>query len=126
MEPWYLNNLVCPRDSEELGYENEGLKCFDRAYSYSVLQHFAKQDAILALNEIARVLRQQGKSLVQMANFSSVRPLYHQARRGFKAAKNFEVRYWGVPELKRAFKSSIGATKVRVDCFGGLGSDWTW
>ena len=102
-------------------------KRFDRVFSYSVLQHFAKQDAVLVLDEISRVLRPQGKSLVQMANFSGLRSLYHQARRGFREARNFDVRYWSVPELKRTFKSSIGDTKVKVDCFGGLGiqrTDW--
>ena len=100
---------------------------FDRVFSYSVLQHFTKQDAVLALNEVSRVLKPQGKSLVQMANIFGLRSLYHQARRGFKEPKKFEVRYWSVPELKRTFKSSIGTTQVKVDCFGGLGiqrSDW--
>lgn len=103
-------------------------KRFDRVFSYSVLQHFPKRDAVLALNEVSRVLKPQGKSLVQMANIFGLRSLYHQARRGFKEAKNFEVRYWSLPELKRTFESSIGVTQVKVDCFGGLGiqrSDWT-
>jgi 2-polyprenyl-3-methyl-5-hydroxy-6-metoxy-1,4-benzoquinol methylase/uncharacterized protein YbaR (Trm112 family) len=100
---------------------------FDRVFSYSVLQHFAKQDAVLALNEISRVLTPQGKSLIQMANSFGLRSLYHQARRGFTKGQNFEVRYWSVPELKRTFKCSIGDTEIKADCFGGLGiqrTDW--
>jgi SAM-dependent methyltransferase/uncharacterized protein YbaR (Trm112 family) len=100
---------------------------FDQVFSYSVLQHFAKHDAILALNEIARVLKPQGKSLVQMANLYGARSLYHQARRRFRAPQDFEVRYWSLPELRRTFQSTIGNTTINVDCFGGLGiqrSDW--
>lgn len=102
-------------------------KRFDRVFSYSVLQHFAKRDAVLALNEMARVLKPEGKSLVQMANVYGLRSLYQQARRRLKEPQNFEVRYWSPPELRQTFKSTIGETTINVDCFGGLGiqrSDW--
>jgi 2-polyprenyl-3-methyl-5-hydroxy-6-metoxy-1,4-benzoquinol methylase len=130
--------LAARRVSTSLGLDNKyvvadgrylpfAAKRFDRVFSYSVLQHFAKHDAVLALNEIARVLKPKGKSLVQMANIYGVRSLYHQARRRFKEPQNFEVRYWSLPELRRTFKSTIGDTTINVDCFGGLGiqrSDW--
>src|SRR5258705_4980848 len=130
--------MAARRVSTSLGLDNKyvvadgrylpfAAKRFDRVFSYSVLQHFAKHDAVLALNEIARVLKPKGKSLVQMANIYGVRSLYHQARRRFKEPQNFEVRYWSLSELRSTFKSTIGDTTVNVDCFGGLGiqrSDW--
>src|ERR1051325_8871 len=119
-----LDNKYVVADGRYLPF---AAKRFDRVFSYSVLQHFAKHDAVLALNEIGRVLKPQGKSLVQMANLYGVRSLYHQARRGFREPQNFEVRYWSLPELKRTFNSTIGNTRIEVDCFGGLGiqrSDW--
>lgn len=100
---------------------------YDQVFSYSVLQHFAKQDTRLVLAEIARVLRPEGKSLVQMPNCFGLRSLYHQARRSFRKPTGFDVRYWSLPELKRTFTGDIGDTTIQVDCFGGLGiqrSDW--
>jgi SAM-dependent methyltransferase len=55
----------------------------DFAFSYSVLQHFARADAISAVKEIGRVLKTGGMSLVQMPTVCGVRCLYHQARGNF-------------------------------------------
>jgi len=94
---------------------------FDHVFSYSVLQHFSKLDAVKALCEIGRVLNVNGVSLIQMPNFLGIRSLQHQVKRGFREANSFEVRYWSVPELKRVFRKSIGNTLVSVDCYFGLG-----
>jgi len=94
---------------------------FDTVFSYSVLQHFAKEDARSCLLEVDRVLQTGGQSLIQMANAWGIRSLYHQMRRGFRTAQNFEVRYWTVPELRNTFESVIGASTIEVDCFFGLG-----
>jgi SAM-dependent methyltransferase/uncharacterized protein YbaR (Trm112 family) len=94
---------------------------FDKAFSYSVIQHFSKQDARLAICEIGRVLRQGGQCLVQMPNRWGLRCVFHQARRGFRAPVRFEVRYWSPAELLRTFSSGIGSTRLSVDCFFGLG-----
>src|SRR5262249_40203024 len=67
---------------------------FDVAFSYSVLQHFSRDDMGMALGDIARVLRPGGTSWVQMPNAFGARNLYQQARRGFRRAVGFEVRYW--------------------------------
>lgn len=94
---------------------------FDAVFSYSVLQHFAAHDASRALGEVRRVLRDGGVSLIQMANKFGLRSLYHQACRRFRTPRDFEVRYWSVPELRRAFASTIGNPRVSADCFLGLG-----
>jgi SAM-dependent methyltransferase len=94
---------------------------FDTAFSYSVIQHFSKHDARLAVSEIGRVLRPGGESLVQMPNRWGLRCFFHQVRRGFRAPVRFEVRYWSPAELLRTFSSGIGSTRLSVDCFFGLG-----
>lgn len=95
--------------------------CFDVAFSYSVLQHFSKPNAHTAFAEIGRVLRDSGMALVQMPNAFGIRCLYHQARRGFREAEHFEVRYWTPAELRRAFEKWIGPSELSVDGFFGLG-----
>jgi 2-polyprenyl-3-methyl-5-hydroxy-6-metoxy-1,4-benzoquinol methylase/uncharacterized protein YbaR (Trm112 family) len=94
---------------------------FDRAFSYSTLQHFADRDCALALGEIARVLGPEGSSTVQMAHWAGVRSLWHQARRGFREPARFEVRYRSLPQLQAMFTAAIGPTTVSIDCFFGLG-----
>ena len=94
---------------------------FDTAFSYSVLQHFSKENAKLALNEISRVLKKGGTSFIQMPNIYGLRSLYHQIKRRFRRAKDFEVRYWSPSELKKTFSKIIGTTTVTVDGYFGLG-----
>ncbi len=94
---------------------------FDKVFSYSVLQHFSKDNAVKAFYEIGRVLTADGTSLIQMPNYLGIRSLQHQIKRKFREAVNFEVRYWSIPELEIAFKKSIGNTVISVDCYFGLG-----
>ena len=94
---------------------------FDIAFSFGVLQHFSKVDARLSLEQIPRVLKARGTCLIQMANKFGIRSLYHLVRRGFKEGEDFEVRYWSVPELRKAFTETIGPTSMSVDGFFGLG-----
>ena len=94
---------------------------FSRVFSYSVLQHFAETDTILCLRDVGRVLEKGGISLVQMPNHYGVRGFYHRWRRGFRPAAGFEVRYWKPKDLVRVFRQTIGASKLSVDGFLGLG-----
>jgi SAM-dependent methyltransferase len=94
---------------------------FPVVYSYSVLQHFSRENARLALAEIGRVLKSPGTSLIQMANAYGVRSFYHQTRRRYREGEDFEVRYWTPSQLTQAFDELIGPTSVRVDGYFGLG-----
>jgi SAM-dependent methyltransferase len=94
---------------------------FDAVFSYSVIQHFSKDDAIQAIQEIGRTLAVNGRSLVQMPTILGVRCLYHQVRRRFREARDFEVRYWSIPALRRVFHAYVGRTAVSIDCFFGIG-----
>ena len=89
---------------------------FDSVFSYSVLQHFEKEDVRRCISEFARILNLSGVSFVQMLSTRGLRNWYVQAARGFRAVREFEVRYWAPPELLRAF-SVIGDSNLSVDGF---------
>ncbi len=93
---------------------------FDQIFSYSVLQHISRENVAASLAEMRRVLTVDGGVLVQMPNMFGVRCLYHQARRGFRLERDFEVRYWRPSELLAAFNSSIGPSQLSVDGFFSL------
>jgi SAM-dependent methyltransferase/uncharacterized protein YbaR (Trm112 family) len=105
-------------DARFLPFRADG---FDVAFSYSVLQHFSKLDARIALESIRRVLRNDGTFLVQMASTLGIRSLQHQVRRGFKEPRDFDVRYWSPAELLDTFREIFGPTELEVDCYFGLG-----
>jgi SAM-dependent methyltransferase len=71
---------------------------FDQCYSFSVLQHFTKPDALMTISEMRRVGK---KSTIQLAGKYGLRSFYHQAKRGFRRPERFEVRYWTPEEMKR-------------------------
>lgn len=95
--------------------------CFGRVFSYSVVQHFSRDDARQAVAEMGRVLAPGGRSLVQMPNRLGLRCLYHQARRRFREPTGFDVRYWSLADLRSLFQERVGPARLSVDCFFGLG-----
>ncbi len=98
-----------------------GGAAFDCCHSYSVLQHFSRDDLQSALAEIGRVLKPDGRSVVQMARALGLRSLFHQAKRGFSEPTGFAVRYWSSRQLNAMFSERIGPTAIEIDCFFGLG-----
>lgn len=101
---------------------------FDTAFSYSVVQHLSEEDATRAIHEMGRTLKPGGRSLVQMPTPFGVRCLYHQAKRRFRPARGFEVRYWPIPRLEALFSRAVGPAATAVDCYFGIGlqrSDWS-
>jgi ubiquinone/menaquinone biosynthesis C-methylase UbiE len=63
-------------DARHLPFKDVSL---DNVFSYSVIQHLSKPDALKSFAEIARILKPSGKSLIQMPNAFGIRNLYHQA-----------------------------------------------
>jgi SAM-dependent methyltransferase/uncharacterized protein YbaR (Trm112 family) len=96
-------------------------KVFDSVFSYSVIQHFSRENAGVAVGEAARVLKVGGYSFIQMPTKYGIRCLYHQARRGFKEGQHFDVRYWSIPSLKKLFTKQVGPSSISVDCYFGIG-----
>ena len=93
---------------------------FDQVFSYSVLQHLSGEDVSQVLGEMARVMYSDSNCLVQMPNRFGARCLYHQARRRFRPARNFEVRYWSLNELHEIFSRVFGSVRILVDGFFSL------
>lgn len=98
---------------------------FDVTHSYSVLQHFPKEEASRAISEMGRVLKSGGVAKVQMAHRIGLRSFQHQLRRGFREPRNFDVRYWSLTEMQEVFDKSVGKTRISPDCFFGLGWQWS-
>ena len=117
IDNWYLENLVCPQDKTALNLVDNNLV----SQSGSVIQHFSKSDAKSTFQEIARILKPNATSLIQMPNRLGIRSLQHLIKRGFSEGKNFEVRYWEIQELLTTFTKEIGDSTVSIDGFFGLG-----
>jgi len=98
---------------------------FDGVWSYSVLQHFSKEDARATFAGIVRVAKPGAIVRIQMANLLGIRSLIHIAKRFFRRPAGFEVRYWLPSELKKTFSSTFGKTRLDADCFLGLGLQWS-
>jgi ubiquinone/menaquinone biosynthesis C-methylase UbiE len=94
---------------------------FDICFSYSVLQHFSKENAKTSLAEIGRTVKKNGKIFVQMPNKYGIRSFYNNWRRGFTEGEGFDVRYWTPSELIKTFKETFGETEMTTDCYFGLG-----
>lgn len=103
-------------DARHLPFADESV---DVVFSYSVFQHFSKRDSLAAFDEIARVLKPGGESLIQMANLYGAKSLWNQAReRRFREPRTlFDVRYWGPRELQHELASRVGPTELSVDGF---------
>jgi 2-polyprenyl-3-methyl-5-hydroxy-6-metoxy-1,4-benzoquinol methylase len=89
---------------------------FDAVFSYSVLQHLAKDDVPTVVAEIRRVLAPGGIIWIEMPNARGPLNLVRQARRGFSAGTGQEVRYWTLPELRATF-GAIGVVSIAADGF---------
>jgi len=94
---------------------------FATVFSYSVIQHFSRDDAARAIAEIGRVLGRDGIARVQMPTRFGIRCFYHQLRRGFDDGSEFDVRYWLLRDLKAMFTERSGPSRFEVDGYFGIG-----
>jgi SAM-dependent methyltransferase len=92
----------------------------DTIFSYSVLQHFGKDEVAKALSEVSRVLKRQGQCLIQLPNKFGFINLIRQLQRGFRRGEGFEVRYWSPREMVEAFSRHIGPSELSIDGFFSL------
>ncbi len=94
---------------------------FDLCFSYSVLQHFDKQVARRALEEMSRVVAENGRVLVQMPNCFGLLQLANRARQILTGNRSpFRVRYWTPRELRTVFEQAIGPSQIYADGFLSL------
>ena len=90
---------------------------FDAAYSYSVLQHFSKENVIATLESLRPLMRPGSVSKLHLLNTLGVRSFLVKLRRGFRGAKGFETRYWFVGEMLRTFERCLGRSRIEIDGF---------
>jgi len=109
-------------DGRHLPFADE---TFSEVFSYSVLQHISRSEVRATLGEIKRVLLAGGGSLVQMPNALGIRCLYHQIRRRFREARDFEVRYWTPRQLRSTFSAAVGPSRLFVDGFFSLNAQFS-
>ena len=105
-------------DARFLPFETDS---FDVVFSHSVLSHFNKKNVRMTLDEVVRVLKKGGITLIQMANKYGIRQFQQNWKRGFIEGKGFEVCYWTPHELMETFEKKFGRTVMTSDCFFGLG-----
>jgi SAM-dependent methyltransferase len=99
---------------------------FDVVYSYSVLQHFSKEDARQSIREAGRVTRPGGTVLIQLANLYGVRQLYNQARDLLAHEQGiFRVRRWTPREMLSSFEALVGPARLTADGFFSLNAQAT-
>jgi SAM-dependent methyltransferase len=99
---------------------------FDAVFSYSVLQHFDKEQARTAMREMARVARVDATVLVQMANKFGVRQMFNRGKQIVtRNASPFRVRYWAPRELRQSVQGLIGPCELSVDGFFSLNAQMT-
>jgi SAM-dependent methyltransferase len=119
---------ACRRVARQLGVNLEGVvgdarhlpfadQSVDAIFSYSILQHLAPSAVEECVAECGRVLRPGGVSLHQLPNRLGLRNAYRQARRRFRPARGFEVRYWSHGRLEALFARHIGPTTLESDGF---------
>ncbi|MBA3652981.1 MAG: class I SAM-dependent methyltransferase [Actinobacteria bacterium] len=87
----------------------------DIVHSYSVFQHFAREDALSAIRECGRVATLGGCVRVQLANRSG--PVQRLRRLAGDRSDIFAVRHWSVAEIRETFETVIGPTSVEADGF---------
>jgi ubiquinone/menaquinone biosynthesis C-methylase UbiE len=93
---------------------------FDGTFSYSVIQHFSRNNAAIILGELDRVMRHGAKSVVQMPNKTGLAAILTKPHSRISEGSEFDVRYYSINDLLALFESKIGKSDWYVDCFFGL------
>lgn len=93
--------------------------CLETVFSYSVLQHFERDGVRQAVGEAARVLKNSGTVFIEMPNAFGLYNLVHQAKRGFRRERDFEVRYWTPGALRKLF-GQVGPPLLIADGYFSL------
>lgn len=89
-------------------------EAFDVTFSYSVLQHFEKGGARLAVREMARCTGHGGLVLVQLPNKYGFRQTMNRWLNR-EHRNQFRVRWWTLNEMESVFSNIVGPTTLEAD-----------
>lgn len=109
-------DFICA-DADVLPLESRSI---DFVFSYSVLQHIEKARVRQAFHEIARVLKPEGRCVVQLPNQLGLVSLLQQTKRGFREARreSFEMRYWSQREIRETLREEgLRHIEIHTDGF---------
>jgi SAM-dependent methyltransferase len=99
-------------DARSMPFEDDS---FDVVYSFGVLQHFPEEEVLRSLDEIRRVLKPGGRSLVQMASSFGVRAIL---RKLFMPRELTDyARCWSPGALREKFGARIGPTEISAHAY---------
>jgi SAM-dependent methyltransferase len=108
--------FVCS-DADALPVKPHSVDC---VFSYSVLQHIDRPTVLRVFGEIARVLKPDGRCIIQLPNVLGPLNLVQQLKRGFRDAKpeSYEMRYWSRNKLMRSLQmAGLRGARIRTDGF---------
>jgi SAM-dependent methyltransferase/uncharacterized protein YbaR (Trm112 family) len=92
---------------------------FDAAFSFSVLQHFSRADVEHTLRSLAPAMKPGATSKLHILNWLGLRSLQVQLRRGFREGdRQFDTRYWSLPDALQIFRSVLGASRSHIEVDG--------
>jgi SAM-dependent methyltransferase/uncharacterized protein YbaR (Trm112 family) len=107
-------DFVCA-SADQLPFHSESV---DFIFSYSVLQHLDREKVLRFFREAGRILKPQGRCLVQLPNTIGPYNLVRRIRRGLlrTVPGPFEMRYWSRRQISNAVeKAGLGQLKIRAD-----------
>ena len=85
---------------------------FDNCFSFSVFQHFIKEDVKKILDEINFTLKFEGICKIHMLNLYGLRSLSMLIKNFFKKHVYFQTDYWSPNDLINLFNNKIGDSKI--------------
>ncbi len=91
----------------------------DIVFSYSVLQNLERKKIIGFFREVSRVLKPNGRCIVQLPNVLGLYNILKQLRRGFRDARpgTSEMRYWSRKQIREAI-GEAGLRDLRIQADG--------
>lgn len=120
----HLHNVkgyVIAADLKKLPFKSD---IFDAAFSYSVIQHAHKDRASSCIQEVHRVLKDGGFSMLQFAAKYGVGNFLRGVSRRNPKENDYDswcVRYYSIREIEALFCRIFGNFSYKPDCYFGLG-----
>jgi len=107
-------DFICA-SADQLPFRSESV---DFIFSYSVLQHLDRQKVLRFFREAGRILKPQGRCLVQLPNtigpYNLVRRIWRGIRRRIPGP--FEMRYWSRRQISEAVaQAGLSRLEIRAD-----------